>query len=373
MHQPKPINLWRLLPTAKSANTEGLSHPGTWCGALLFVLIGLMLALALQSALLLGLKHYGEGNLGIMNRVMRGHIDADILISGSSRAMFHYDPRIIEAETNLKSFNIGRNGTKLHEQLELLQLYLRRNKPPAYLIQNLDMMSFEKNDEITDPKQYISWLDHDEVYAPLFQRKKYYLFYRWFPLLGMARSGAMQAAVLGLLKPSLAQTDKFKGYAPQYFTWNKDFEKFKAENPAGVKWTVDPQKVQTLTNLLEICKKNQIKVILVHSPEYLETGDFFLNRNEMLRQFRKIAQSFRVPFWDYSENPMCGNKGYFYNSQHLNHTGASIFSKFIARRLSVEIFSERKMAGSRLSAVFESNKQLPDSIREEREHDFGIT
>ncbi len=318
----------------------------TWFGAVLFLVLGAVLALVLQQVLLQGLKHYGEGNIGIMNRVMRGHIDADILISGSSRAMFHYDPRIIEVETKLKSFNIGRNGTKLHEQLELLQLYLRRNKPPAYLIQNLDMSSFEKNDDVTDPKQYIPWLNHEEIYGPLYQRKPYYFLYRWCPLLAMVRTGGTQAAVLGLLKPSTSQTDEFKGYAPQYFMWNKDFERFKAQNPAGVRWTPDPQKIQTLADLLEICRKNGIKVILVHSPEYLETQGFFQNRNETLQAFRKTASRFQVPFWDYSDNPMCGNRAYFYNSQHLNHAGASVFSKSIAQRLGIEITNKRTIARS---------------------------
>jgi hypothetical protein len=153
----------------------------------------------------------------------------------------------------------------------------------------------------------------------------------------MVRTGGMQAAVLGLFKPSTVQIDEFKGYVPQYLTWNKDFDRFKAQNPSGVRWIPDPRKIQTLVDLLEICRKNEIKVILVHSPEYLETQEFFHNRDETLQTFRGIASRFQVPFWDYSDDPMCGNRAYFYNSQHLNYAGASVFSKSIAQRLGVEI------------------------------------
>ncbi len=328
---------WRRWSIVRAEKLRGLYHAKTWSGAVLFVLIGVVLALVIQQVLLMGLKHSGEGNIGIMNRVMRGQIDADILISGSSRSMYHFDPRIIEAETKLKAYNIGRDGTKLHEQLELLQLYLLRNKSPAFLIQSLDIWSLQKNDDITDPKQYISWLNYDEVYNPLFQRKRYYFFYRWCPLLSMVRTGGTLAALRGLFNPLISKTDELRGYSPQDLTWNKDFERFKAQNPLGIKLTPDPQKIQSLVDILEICKKRGIRVILVFPPEYLETQGFFLNRKDTFKIFKDLADRFQVPFWDYSENPMCSKKAYFYNSQHLNQVGATVFSKSIAQRLKMEI------------------------------------
>src|SRR6185503_19432905 len=82
-----------------------------WLGALLFVAGGMASALVLQAILIRGLARAEEGNVGIMNHVMRGDIDAEVVISGSSRAMYHYDPEVIESVTGLRSFNIGRNGT----------------------------------------------------------------------------------------------------------------------------------------------------------------------------------------------------------------------------------------------------------------------
>jgi hypothetical protein len=94
-------------------------------------------------------------------------------------------------------------------------------------------------------------------------------------------------------------------------------------------------------------------VILVHSPEYIETDNFYLNRNDMLQRFKDMARGFGVPLWDYSEDPMCGNRAFFYNSQHLNHTGAGVFSKSIAQRLGVEISKRQKIALSRLRPEIE--------------------
>ena len=143
-------------------------------------------------------------------------------------------------------------------------------------------------------------------------------------------------ALRGILNPYNNKTDELRGYSPQYLTWNKDFERFKAQNPFGIKLTPDPQKIQSLVEILDICKKRGVKVILVFSPDFQEAQGFFLNRKDTFKIFRNLADKFQVPFWDYSENPMCGNKEYFYNSQHLNQVGATVFSKSIAQRLKIE-------------------------------------
>src|SRR4030095_2216155 len=152
--------------------------------------------------------------------------------------------------------------------------------------------------------------------------------------LAMVRTGGMQAAVLGLFKSGTPQIDEFKGYTPQYLTWNNDnFEKLKIQYPSGLESALDPQKMQTLAELLEIASQNAIQVILVYSPDYLGVHEFFRNRNETVQAFRDLACKFHVSFWDYSDNPIAGERSYFYNTQNLNQAGASIFSKSIANRL----------------------------------------
>jgi hypothetical protein len=330
--------------TFRSSFLTGLITPARrtastiqWIRAACFLLIGLLLALLLQRALLGGLRRYTYDNLGIMNSIMRGEINADIVISGSSRAMYHYDPRIIEAATSLSCYNIGRNGTKLHEQLNLLNIYIARNKRPSYLIQNLDLASLQANDDITDPKQYIAWLEHDDIYRPLLQQKHYYFLYRWFPLVAMANTGAMRAAILGLLRVPPGRMDQFKGYVPQYLTWTKEFEQFKAQHSSGVSWTIDPTKQQTLEHLIETCQRTGIALILVYSPDYRDSQAFFRNRDHILHELRRTADRHNVPFWSYSDDPICGDKKYFYNSQHMNHRGATAFTRLLARRLADQI------------------------------------
>jgi hypothetical protein len=39
-----------------------------------------------------------------------------------------------------------------------------------------------------------------------------------------------------------------------------------------------------------------------------------------------------MPFWDYSNHPLCQKREFSYNSQHLNAKGAALFSEDFAQR-----------------------------------------
>jgi len=286
----------------------------------------------------------------MMNRVMRGEVQADVIISGSSRAMYHYDPRIIEAATHMKVYNIGRNGTKLHEQLDFLRLYLRRNTRPTMLIQNLDLASLQENDDVTDPKQYVAWLGDEEVYLPLVRRKRYYFFYRWCPLLALAATGGARQAVEGLLGLDGAAATELKGYEPQSLVWTRDFEAFRARYPSGLDWKIDPAKERSLMELVEFCESNNVRPILVYSPDYRVTQAFFHARERTVRAFAGIARRYGISYWDYSADPICGEKAYFYNSQHLNYKGAAAFSSKLADRLANEVLRVKQAGLQRAGA-----------------------
>src|SRR6478735_6774637 len=65
-----------------------------------FALLGAAMLVA-DSAINFGMRHIKTSSFGVSNRIMAGRVGADIVISGSSRALTHYDPRIIEAVTGL--------------------------------------------------------------------------------------------------------------------------------------------------------------------------------------------------------------------------------------------------------------------------------
>jgi hypothetical protein len=78
-------------------------------------------------------------------------------------------------------------------------------------------------------------------------------------------------------------------------------------------------------------------VVLVYSPEYIESQRITRNRGQILADLRAIATEFRVPLWDFSGEAVGGMREYFYNSQHLNRKGATAFSQMLGERLVDEL------------------------------------
>src|SRR4051812_1813819 len=56
-----------------------------------------ILAFGLHIAINHGLRKITTSKFGALNRIVDGRVNAEIVISGSSRALSHYDPRIIES------------------------------------------------------------------------------------------------------------------------------------------------------------------------------------------------------------------------------------------------------------------------------------
>jgi hypothetical protein len=302
--------------------------------ACLFVLF--MLAWGVQKVLVAGLRRSTSGSLGTVNQVVHGHIDAEILISGSSRAVYHYDPKIIEAYTGKTTFNIGRDGTRTDEQAALLRVYLRHNRKPEYLIQSLDPRALTPDGEVTDASQLIPWLNEEVFYQNAFSHRRYFWIYRQVPLVGIIRHRAVKLGLQGLFGIPDHGNNRVAGYSPQDKVWNDDFEKFHALHPNGIEYPVNPKGVNVMRDILDLCRQEGIKIILVYSPEYIEGQRVTRNRPQIISSLQSLADEFRAPFWDYSHDPISSEKDCFYNSSHLNQKGATAFSKLVGARLARE-------------------------------------
>lgn len=301
-----------------------------------FLLLGL-LAAVLNAAINFGLKRIKVSKFGALNRIMTGQVNADIIISGSSRALSHYDPRVIQSRTGRTAYNIGMNASQIDFELAILKTYLAHNAKPSLVIQNLDLFSFEttKQGELYDPGYYLPYWSDPNLYA--FVRRKLPDAWRckYIPLYGYAVEDMRFTWIWGILGCLGIQgrEDYYQGFNPRGATWNNDFEHFHTGNAAGVQFAVEPEGVQCLESLIELCQQRGIQVILVYSPEYIEMQALETNREEIMGKFHEIAVHFNVPFWNYSDSVISTRRSNFNNSQHLNVDGAEIFSTDLARRL----------------------------------------
>src|SRR6187200_28 len=129
--QPPSVRLPRTAPHAKEvvpavaldrnraarAATRGLLR------ILIFFVLVVVLACGIDAAINHGLRSIQTSKFGAFNEMMQGKVNAHIVINGSSRALNHFDPRIIQAATGLDSYNIGMNASQIDLQLAILKTY----------------------------------------------------------------------------------------------------------------------------------------------------------------------------------------------------------------------------------------------------------
>ena len=311
------------------------------------------LIFGLNALITYGLRRIKTGQYGVSNRVMQGEVNAKIIVTGSSRTLSHFDPRIIEEQTGRSAFNLGRNGSQTDMQLAVLKVYLEHNRAPEVVIHNLDGFSFEATREVYNPTQYVPYLYDDELYNALKQFDPNSWRRRYLPVYGYVVDDMSLSWMLGLraLSGWSPREDFFQGFNPRSKRWTDEFQRFKDSKPNGVSWPIDPEGRQSLEDLIHVCQQHGIQLIFVYSPEYIGMQKLTNNRAEIFQDFRELSTRYHIPFWDYSNWKYSGDTEYFQNSQHLNGDGAAIFSADFANRLKEHLGTQ-----STISAGLEPSK-----------------
>lgn len=302
-----------------------------------FVSLLLALACSLHYLITTGLRRVETSAFGAANRLVDGRINAEVVITGSSRALVHYDPRLIQAITGRTTYNLGRNGSQTDLQLAVLRTYLRHNAKPRLVVHNLDLFSFVTSHEIYDPVQYVPYLDEPAIYAAVSRTYPDAWKWKYLPLYGYVVPDLRLGWTVGLKRLAGVQPaeDHIAGFVPRALPWTGDFERLRETHSDGYLTPVEPQGLRDVEELIALCRMEGIPLILSYSPEYAAIFPLQKNRPVIFRLFQQLSARHGVPFWDFSDSPLGREQRNFYNSQHLNAEGAAQFSTEFAHRLAV--------------------------------------
>jgi len=288
-----------------------------------------------------GLRRIDTAAFGVFNRIVGGQINSAILVTGSSRALTHFDPRSIERATGRTAYNIGINGSQIDMQVAVLKTYLKHNAKPQLLVHSLDSFTFvTSHGEVFFPGQYLPYLNEDDIYDALKRIDPNIWKAKYLPLYGYSvqdMNFTWAKGLAGVMGWNPAE-DRYQGFQPRHARWTGDFERFKEGSRSGVRFEIEAAGVQQLEELLRLAQAQGIRVLLVYSPVYHEMQSLETNRHEIFARFRELAARYGATLWDYSESPVSLRKEYFYNSQHLNAEGAAVFSDEFARALAGSAF-----------------------------------
>jgi hypothetical protein len=307
----------------------------TLSGILTLALAVGLLACALHLAIYVGIRRVQYGIFGDANRVADGKVNADLLVAGSSRATLQYSPAILSRATGLTTFNLGRVGSQKSVQTGTLRFYLRRNRPPRLLVENVDISDLNVRDALYDVPQYTPYLYDSGLYEALHRRYPEIWKARYLPLYGYVANDVEFRHYVGLkalfgIQPPQDYQD---GYQPYDGKWTGVIAGLKA-NQKEIRYGTDPRGIADFEDFLSEAQSRGIPTILVFSPMYHEHLARVADRAQIMATFAELARRHGAEFWDMSDlAPFSGSTSYFLDSLHLNLRGATAFSEVLGQRL----------------------------------------
>lgn len=304
---------------------------------LLFLVPILLLAYPMDQGLSALVKRKNAvftGEYEVWNDIYSGTINADIVVYGSSRALRHFDPDILQDELGLSVYNCGMDGHQFWMEYYRHKMYIAHNNKPELIIQSLDSFTLQRPGFLYNymqflPYMFLNWSLYDHVkMLEGFTKPDFVIpLVRYF-----GETKALNSALSVLFNGSNNVKGRTKGYAPVQKEWGNDLD-FAIEKSENIEIPVSTDTKKLFEHYIRECKDLGIKLIFVYSPEYIDGQKYISNRKQMLDYYYRISEQYKIPLLDFSENDICFDKQYFYNSLHMNKRGAELFSHELGKKL----------------------------------------
>ncbi|PHS08992.1 MAG: hypothetical protein COA88_05670 [Kordia sp.] len=299
--------------------------------------LGLLIYLilwCLQLVIDAGLKLNQNNPFYEWNMIDKGAINAEVVFFGSSRTYKHYNPEIIDKKLHLNSYNLGNDGTAIDIQRIRNKAYFANNKTPQVIVQNVDITSLFPTEKLYKKNQYfprytirnfeiLNAVDDAifiEYIIPMYKYRGYL--------------NVFELTLQGYLSTK-TENKNHKGFSVNNSSWDGKFEQQKQQlngeklNFSHVNFK---ERLLVFDEMLANLNAHSNTVLLVWAPEYYERQELEAAvLSNIKNKYSEAADKYKNTYFiDFTKDSLSYHKKYFYNSYHLNGTGAAIFSEKIA-------------------------------------------
>lgn len=251
----------------------------------------------------------------------------EILIFGSSRALHHYNPIILQDSLGMTCFNVGSGGQNIYFHLALLKATLERYTPKIVILE-LVTIDIEKTPPQWDTEKLAAlwpFAKHTEAAKEAVFRRGIFE-----KIKSLSRIYRFNSLFYNILKNNLIEFSNHQnGYIPIKRVWNKELE----YNKLVIK-DEDNDKILALKSFIEICESNKISLHIFISPHYAlkESNSMYNNIiNDLREDYNIQVHNFE------SDSLFMLHSNYFADPLHLNSAGADLFTEKVLRVLSNEL------------------------------------
>lgn len=285
------------------------------------------------SNLISNTEDYALGETKVWNDIYNGNVNSELVVYGSSRAWVQFNSKILADQLNQSTYNLGVDGHNFKLQYFRHKELLRFNTKPKKIIMSVDIFSLKFQDELYNQQQFLPfmlWNENIKDYLSKYIGFSVYDFY--IPLFRYKGSLSTFKTIIYNLLGKEPEFRRVKGYRAVEEQWNNDFYNAKSKNDF-YEIKIDSTTSNLFESFIRECKNEKIELILVFSPEYIEGQNYVKNRVELITKYQNFAKKYNLLFLDYSNNPICLEKKYYYNAQHLNKDGSEAFTKQLIKDL----------------------------------------
>ena len=250
---------------------------------------------------------------------------ADIFIFRNSRANHHYNPKIIEEETGLTSYNTGRDGQSIFFSTSVFKLILKRHKPKLVILDYGSNFQFSEKhyDRISSLLPYYRrHKELDDIITLRSRFEKLKLYSKIYPF-----NSLITTIIIGNISYNkIRQGFVYNGFIPVSGTAKSITGSIKTipELPNNI----DSNLVKKFEEFILIAKDKNINVVVVYSPKLFKKNKFDISLNIAMN----ICKENDVKFIDLSESPVFIHKNNLFTDRvHLNSDGANLFTKLLTK------------------------------------------
>lgn len=295
----------------------------------IFLVAAYILALGLDSLISRGIFRTQAHPYQTWREIRSGNYPANLVILGTSRALEHYDPAMIDSITGLSSYNLGMGGYGINVELMKYRYYCHYNSKPKNLIYDVDQLPLVIDHA---PHQHQS-----EQFLPLFYdgairndliNVGYSLIDAFVP---MARYWGYQIVNKRGILESLnlkhyCDYTSYKGHTPDPDPWDPSRLHYTDSIPSRV----DDEAKELFLNFVQECQESGVQLIFVTSPVYYRYIEMSPEWNQYIAWYDSIAQVENIPYLNYMGHPICHDSLLFNAGVHLTPEGTKIWSEILS-------------------------------------------
>lgn len=298
----------------------------------IFLVAAYLIALGLDAMISHGLANSAGHPHQAWREISSGNYASDIVIMGTSRALEHYDPAIIDSITGLQSYNLGMGGYSINVELMKYHYYCHYNPQPKYVIYDVDQLPL-----VIDraPHQHKS-----EQFLPLFydgaiREDLMNIGYSWIDAyIPMARYWGYQiVSKRGILEclnlKHHCEYPSYKGHHPDPDPWDASRLHFTDTIPSHE----DEDAKIMFMNFVQDCQESGVQLIFVTSPVYYRYVEMSSEWNRYIAWFDSIAESNDIPYLNYMNHLICKDSVMFNAGVHLTPNGTKLWSEMLSNDL----------------------------------------